>query len=458
LNQVDHFAFDLVGEVQMSAIFQFYRYIVVLGGAFACGVIAPALGQGIGRCEALLATYPSINVAQQARAGFTKKYPNGVPGDESDAKGWLDVIEAEECLQERNRADPVTDAVRSSKKVAVYRTPVIFATNRLLRGASLKPDAFAETIADPDKADFLQFGSGHLLIPNEWNEGEHSPIERWRSSSTTPPNAYYTFDTLRSRTESEFEKDIAEALRESPTGRIVLFVHGFNTAFSDAATRAAQLAVDLSLIDPMVFFSWPSHGGILGIRFYSSDEQKTVQAVPALKRLVTVLNGLQPRELIVIAHSMGARAVVSALTQMAWTDSVPRRLTRVFLMAPDLDPVEFRGQFLEQQGKLDWVKIYIYGSNVDLAMRASGVFHADQRLGAGPPPVPSRNGVELIDASAFSPWKRAFGHGYVFDSSAVQRDLQTILLEDKPAKDRGLRARENPKRPPDNGVYWLMRN
>src|SRR5262249_27322560 len=40
----------------------------------------------------------------------------------------------------------------------------------------------------------------------------------------------------------------------------VIFVHGYNVSFHDAALRAAQIGVDLSIKGTMAFFSWPSQG------------------------------------------------------------------------------------------------------------------------------------------------------------------------------------------------------
>jgi esterase/lipase superfamily enzyme len=37
----------------------------------------------------------------------------------------------------------------------------------------------------------------------------------------------------------------------------VVFVHGYNVTFADAALRAAQIGFDLSIKGAMAFFSWP---------------------------------------------------------------------------------------------------------------------------------------------------------------------------------------------------------
>src|SRR4051812_8412529 len=44
----------------------------------------------------------------------------------------------------------------------------------------------------------------------------------------------------------------------------VIFVHGYNVSFEEAALRAAQIGFDLSIKGAMAFFSWPSQGTLGG--------------------------------------------------------------------------------------------------------------------------------------------------------------------------------------------------
>ena len=40
----------------------------------------------------------------------------------------------------------------------------------------------------------------------------------------------------------------------------LIFVHGYNVSFQEAALRAAQIGFDLSVKGAMAFFGWPSQG------------------------------------------------------------------------------------------------------------------------------------------------------------------------------------------------------
>ncbi len=70
-----------------------------------------------------------------------------------------------------------------------------------------------------------------------------------------------------------------------------IFIHGYNVTFDDALRRTAQLSFDLEFPGAPILYSWPSHGGWLGIvamettpfgvPIISSDFWSTFGIVPA---------------------------------------------------------------------------------------------------------------------------------------------------------------------------------
>src|ERR1700694_4659394 len=91
----------------------------------------PAFSQEVDVCQALKDKYPSVEAASQAQAEFRNKYPAVMSGVGPDTKGWFDAIEAQECWNETERKDPVVEAARRGQgEIVVYRTPILFATNR----------------------------------------------------------------------------------------------------------------------------------------------------------------------------------------------------------------------------------------------------------------------------------------------------------------------------------------
>jgi hypothetical protein len=93
-------------------------------------------------------------------------------------------------------------------------------------------------------------------------------------------------DTLRVQrihrlTAAAFAADVAAAVQAGKTAdgppRALVFIHGFNVSFAEAAVRAAQLGVDLGVPGATAFFSWPSRGSLTA---YAADEA-TIEASEA---------------------------------------------------------------------------------------------------------------------------------------------------------------------------------
>jgi hypothetical protein len=59
--------------------------------------------------------------------------------------------------------------------------------------------------------------------------------------------------------------EVVQDLRAGPEteGGILLYVHGYNNAFEDAALRAEQVADHAGFLGRAMVFSWPSAGSLL---------------------------------------------------------------------------------------------------------------------------------------------------------------------------------------------------
>ena len=81
-----------------------------------------------------------------------------------------------------------------------------------------------------------------------------------------------------------FFSDIHQAMqaaRESgEQPHALVFLHGFNVTFADAAIRAAQIGYDLKVPGATAFFSWPSRGSVAA---YPADEA----SIEASERAIT---------------------------------------------------------------------------------------------------------------------------------------------------------------------------
>lgn len=116
----------------------------------------------------------------------------------------------------------------------------------------------------------------------------------------------------------------------------LLFIHGFSNSFSDALTRAAQIAEfygDHVALAPLAF-SWPSDGEVFdpekflldpagsAIRQYRADQADAARAGGALGRLLREVHRARlrvrgkPPRMVLLAHSMGNFALANGLAAM----------------------------------------------------------------------------------------------------------------------------------------------
>ena len=160
-------------------------------------------------------------------------------------------------------------------------------------------------------------------------------------------------------------------------GETMLFIHGFNNNYAEGVLRAAQMVEDFQFDGAAAHFSWASAASARG---YAFDSDSATQARDALEQ---VLRGLLARDdVIVIAHSMGARLFMEVLRQMAIAGDghLMENLSGVILMSPDIDVDVFRAQ-AQRIGALP-EPFVIFTSGRDKALRISAAVRGlRQRLG-----------------------------------------------------------------------------
>src|SRR5439155_20187668 len=115
--------------------------------------------------------------------------------------------------------------------------------------------------------------------------------------------------------EDEFFRDLTTTVRSSTGKQAFVFIHGYANTFEDAASRTAQIAYDLGFDGAPILYSWPSTGTVTG---YPADEATVEWTAPHLKEfLEKVASQTHATTVHLIAHSMGSRALVSALCGVA---------------------------------------------------------------------------------------------------------------------------------------------
>lgn len=226
----------------------------------------------------------------------------------------------------------------------------------------------------------------------------------------------------------------------------VVFIHGYNVDFKEAAIRAAQIGYDLGIEGAMAFFSWPSKGTVRG---YQADQQTIEASEPAITQFLVDFARKSGADAVhVIAHSMGNRGVLRAVSRIV-QDAEQRtgvEFANFILAAPDVDAETFANlaSAYADLGK----RTTLYISQSDLAVGLSEWFSQYPRVGYAPP-VTVLKGIDTVNVTNVD--ITLLGHSYVADARPVLTDMHALIFEGTPPEQRfGLRQRKTPA----GEVYW----
>jgi esterase/lipase superfamily enzyme len=140
------------------------------------------------------------------------------------------------------------------------------------------------------------------------------------------------------------------------------------------------------------------------------------------------------RQLHVIAHSMGNRALVGALQllQLHHPEQQPM-LSQVILAAPDVDADEFLDRYARAVNTVA-SRATLYASANDRALLASFQLHGHRRLGLTMMPQPTVAGVDLVDVTPVD--TSLLGHSYYGSHPLMIRELMSLVHQGSPPEER----------------------
>jgi esterase/lipase superfamily enzyme len=228
----------------------------------------------------------------------------------------------------------------------------------------------------------------------------------------------------------------------------LIFVHGYNVSFQEAALRAAQIGFDLSVKGAMAFFSWPSQGST---RRYPADEATIEASEGVIADFMTDFAERSGTAAVhILAHSMGNRGVLRAVNRIA--AKAQRRTGKPFgqviLAAADVDADVFRQLSAAYAEVASRTTLYV--SKRDLAVEASRWLHNFPRAGLMPPTLvlPGIDTINVTNADL-----TMLGHGYVAEARDVLIDMHALITHGAPPHERfGLREAKNE----EGERYWLI--
>jgi esterase/lipase superfamily enzyme len=263
------------------------------------------------------------------------------------------------------------------------------------------------------------------------------------------PERHVVLLAVAERDRASFFRALGSRIGASPKRNALVFIHGYNITFAEAARRTAQLAYDLAFDGAPLFYSWPSQGNVPG---YVIDANNTDWTATHLK---DVLAGLAERSgadnIYVIAHSMGTRALVAAVEDLGRErPSVRAKIREVILAAPDID-AEIFVRDIAPRIAAEGAGITVYASANDKAMVASRNLHGYPRAGDSSRGLAVARGVDMIDASGAG--TDFVGHAYYGDSASIISDMFEIIRHGKrPAARQWLQPVGEA-----SARYWLFR-
>ena len=236
---------------------------------------------------------------------------------------------------------------------------------------------------------------------------------------------------LLKRDKDTFLSELVNADNES----ILLFVHGYNVSFEEAALRSGQLYRDLRFPGKFVFFSWASDGDTGG---YTNDGTKIADSVEDISDFVQLLAAReQVQSMYMLGHSMGSRGLTRALASIKekLSPNAAGKLKELILVEPDISQNNFRTRIAPGLRDLG-ARVTIYASENDGALAISNpVNNGVPRLGQAGEHLYIADGFETIDSSDIGMSFFSLNHSEYAENVEFLHELNDVI-EGKPAELR----------------------
>lgn len=307
--------------------------------------------------------------------------------------------------------------------------PVWFGTNRKPLDAADPGKGFGAEVDDR-----IHFGKRIVRIPSSHRPGElESPL--WRRLLLNVDDRIRV-EPATVMAADAFARDVRTFIAGlDPADRNVLvYIHGFNTSFDEAARRAAQLGFDLKVPGITVLYSWPSRGSVGA---YVSDLAAIEASEAPIAEFLVAVSALADRGKVhIIAHSMGNRGLLRALHRVT-AQAAQRSGTRfgqIFLSAPDVGASLFRQLAGVYPSVAERTTLYV--ADQDKALAALEWMTEGGRVG-GAPPVLVLPGIDTVRVRGSGLFR--LGHSYFAEEPDVLRDIRAQLQWREPPERRRAR-------------------
>jgi esterase/lipase superfamily enzyme len=342
---------------------------------------------------------------------------------------------------------PEATNITSSKEDQGGVVSLFYGTNRNST-KSTKPNKFY----GGELNNQLKVGTCRVSIPRGHREGEiERPINIFGISLGESLGKHIVLEGINELTQKDFLEEISDKVNSLEEKKALIFIHGYNNTFDEAARRTAQIVYDVPFNNGIAgFYSWPSGGRTLG---YIRDQDKVDASVPYFEEFISkIVKSTKIEKLHLIAHSMGNRLLTLTLSNLSNKTALTSKLNifnQIILAAPDIDQSVFENTILP------WFKTIgqrrtLYASDKDKALHLSEIIREkNPRLGVAGEFLFVSNGIDTVDASNVPP--RENNHSYIFNTKELLTDLFQLLENGSPPNKRRLKPRKKSNLP-----YWLL--
>lgn len=324
------------------------------------------------------------------------------------------------------------------------KLPIHFATDRNIVETDDLNELFGTERSD------LKYGITEVSIPHDHKIGEIESPSIWKFEFSEDPAKHIMMHEINIMDKERFFNSLSSSIQRSKKKSTFLFIHGYNTSFSDAAKRTAQISYDLLFEGKAVFYSWPSQASTVK---YAKDEANIEWSRHNIKLFLNdYLSRSGAEEIFLVAHSMGNRGLTRAIIEVVSEKPELRdKIKEIILAAPDIDADVFKRDIAPQMVSKVQKPITLYVSSDDLALKASKELHGNPRAGDSGQGMVIVDGVETIDASGID--TSFLSHSYFADTSSIISDIFDLIQSGKRALNReSLKLMKL-----SNKIYWKVK-
>ncbi|MBR0774390.1 alpha/beta hydrolase [Bradyrhizobium diazoefficiens] len=327
-------------------------------------------------------------------------------------------------VRRRGRVRPLDGTVLLSDEednTGVLKVPVFYGTDRA-RGDDT-PSGYFRGLRGA-----LAFGIARVSVPTRGRElGELTSPRWWRLEFSEDPEKHVILTGVEALDRDVFTTTLKDSLAAADERDALIFIHGYNVSFENAARRAAQISVDLKFSGRTLMYSWASAADA---KQYTVDEGTVEWSREHFEAFLKLaLTEIGAREVHVIAHSMGNRALVNTLERIkSWQlPAGAATLGQVIFAAPDID----RDRFIQLAAAFKGCarRCTLYASSRDVALRASKFVHGYPRAGEAGEALLIVDGVDTIDATLVDTSLVGLHHSYFGSKRSILNDMFNLIKQ-----------------------------